>query len=741
MDIWIEEIRDWDTQSFSGGYAGLHDLADSSFSGAVSVDGTWALFVNGRVVSVVERGGAAGASEFTPADIEAFETGDGTAYRAPHPGVPLLIAMKVGDGDTRAKYYTEDTPIEQVDETLSDGGFTGYLELSENVLSGDYYTVYQAGRSMDIAFVGNARRLDTDEEAREAAHDEVGIYEVTAVDIDVTPIPEPEPEDDTTMAGGVASDPAAGEPDATSGSAGVDEPSAPATDSQTEPTEATADESSVDIGTAESVADSPATESVADQTGPDATEPTAPSDAGTKEMADVDGTEEAADADSATTTDAEPTTPDEPAPDSAQREGTPSTSQSGDPARRSGTDTSAGATPSSRSEPTTDDQSDGSTGAAAGSQATEQLASRSIPSLDPERTAAEDGSTPTTGNRRDRPGGRESAEQRSTPNTEPSSNGEMSDLRAELASVRESLQAAETDRDAAREELADLRATLEEVRAERAELAEERDDLRAEVERLRERVQELEADLDPAATRSGPSLSTAEAVEGTDLFVRYDSKGDTTVEDACTGSASPEELTANLRIDHHTRFEADGATVDGQPFEEWLHGSQRYRVAEWIVSRLVFEIRDTGSVNGLRALYEALPTIDRIELDGTVTVDGDDEQEVCEFDVVFRDRMGEPLLVADLDDARDPVSESQMATLIQDAIAVCAEAETFAAAFYVTAAFYDPDALETARDATGNSLLSRDSRLSFVKESRKRGFHLGLVESRDGGFHLSVPDL
>ena len=740
MDIWIEEIRDWDAQSFSGGYAGLHDLADSSFSGAVSADGTWALFVNGRVVSVVERGGAAGASEFTSADIEVFETGDGTAYRAPHPGVPLLVAMKATDGDTRAKYYTEDTPIEQVDETLSDGGFTGYLELSENVLSGDYYTVYQAGRSMDIAFVGNARRLDTDEEAREAAHDEVGIYEVTAVDIDVTPIPEPEPEDDTTMAGGMASDPSTGDTDPTSGSAGVDESSAPATDSL-EPTEATADESSVDIGTAESVTDSPATESAADQTGHDATEPTAPSDAGTEETADVDGTEEAADADSATTTDAEQTTPDDPTPDSTQRETTPPASQSGDPARRSGTDTSAGATPSSRSEPTTDDQSDGSTGAAAGSQATEQLASRSIPSLDPERTAAEDGSTPTTGNRRDRPGGRASAEQRSTPDTEPSSGGETSDLRAELASVRESLQAAETDRDAAREELSDVRATLEEVRAERAELAEERDELRAEVERLRERVQELEADPGPAATKSGQSLSTAEAAEGTDLFVRYDSKGDTTVEDACTGSASPEELAANLRIDHHTRFEADGATVDGQPFEEWLHGSQRYRVAEWIVSRLVFEIRDTGSVDGLRALYEALPTIDRIELDGTVTVDGDDEREVCEFDVVFRDRMGGPLLVADLDDARDPVSESQMATLIQDAIAVCAEAETFAAAFYVTAAFYDPNALETARDATGNSLLSRDSRLSFVKESRKRGFHLGLVESRDGGFHLSVPDL
>ena len=369
------------------------------------------------------------------------------------------------------------------------------------------------------------------------------------------------------------------------------------------------------------------------------------------------------------------------------------------------------------------------------------MASRSIPSLDPERTESDDDST-ARGDRRDRPGGREPAEQGSTADPEPSSGGgEVSDLRAELASVRESLQAAEADRDTAREEVADLRATLEEVRAERAELAEERDDLRAEVERLRDRVNELEGDSGATATRSGQSLSAAEAVEGTDLFVRYDSKGDTTVEDACAGGVSPDELTANLRIDHHTRFEAADATVDGQPFAEWLHGSQRYRVAEWIVSQLVFEIRDTGSVDGLRALYEALPTIDRIELDGSVTVDAGEEREAVGFDVVFRDRMGEPLFVADLDDARDPVSESQMASLVQDAIAVCAEAETFAAAFYVTSAFYDPDALETARDATGTSLLSRDSRLSFVNESRKRGFHLGLVESRDGGFHLSVPDL
>ena len=61
--------------------------------------------------------------------------------------IPLLIAMQAGETTTRGRYYSEDTPIPEVHETLTEGGFTGYLELSENVLSGDYYVVYQAGRS------------------------------------------------------------------------------------------------------------------------------------------------------------------------------------------------------------------------------------------------------------------------------------------------------------------------------------------------------------------------------------------------------------------------------------------------------------------------------------------------------------------------------------------------------------------------------------------------------------------
>ena len=82
-----------------------------------------------------------------------------------------------------------------------------------------------------------------------------------------------------------------------------------------------------------------------------------------------------------------------------------------------------------------------------------------------------------------------------------------------------------------------------------------------------------------------------------------------------------------------------------------------------------------------------------------------------------------------------------MASLVESGTQACSTEETFSGAFFVASSFFDPDALETAREATSDSLLSRDKRKSFVKLSRKRGFHLGLVEARDGSFHLSVPDL
>ncbi|MFC7137415.1 hypothetical protein ACFQRB_15205 [Halobaculum litoreum] len=92
-------------------------------------------------------------------------------------------------------------------------------------------------------------------------------------------------------------------------------------------------------------------------------------------------------------------------------------------------------------------------------------------------------------------------------------------------------------------------------------------------------------------------------------------------------------------------------------------------------------------------------------------------------------------------EGRDATTESMLDGLVGDASAVADADEHLAAGFYVTASFFEPGALEAAADATGGGLLSRGKRKSFVKLSRKQGFHLCLVESRDGEFHVNVPEL
>jgi hypothetical protein len=143
----------------------------------------------------------------------------------------------------------------------------------------------------------------------------------------------------------------------------------------------------------------------------------------------------------------------------------------------------------------------------------------------------------------------------------------------------------------------------------------------------------------------------------------------------------------------------------------------------------------------LRDLYDALPDVDRAELRGTVEIESEEGVERRDFDVVVRDRMGNPLLVADLNDSLEPVSGDMMDGLVSDVEAVSADDSDVASAVYVTASFFEPDALAVAQDATGGGFLSRDKRESFVKTGRKRGFHLCLVETRDDSFYLNVPEL
>jgi hypothetical protein len=106
--------------------------------------------------------------------------------------------MRTLGGETKARYYTEDTALSSAAETLADGNFTGYVTLSENVLSGDYYLVFSGGRRQECAFVGSSEELLTGDEAYQRAADEVGIYEIVDVDVEVLDVPV---SDDATAVG------------------------------------------------------------------------------------------------------------------------------------------------------------------------------------------------------------------------------------------------------------------------------------------------------------------------------------------------------------------------------------------------------------------------------------------------------------------------------------------------------------------------------------------------------------
>ncbi len=825
----VDRVDGWDQRPFSGGFDALQDLADEEFSGVVRAGGAELYMTVGTVIAV-ERG-----------TIDDFDETSGTVFTAPVPALPLLAVMQAQDVDVRAQYYTEETPISEVNQTLTSGGFTGYVELSENVLSGDYFLVYHGGNSMSVAFVGNNDQLLTDDEAFQTADDEVGIYKVRQVDVDPIEIPEPagsdagsedaanatapaatedegatdETPDDTDEGevgdegdvGGPADDgdesatdsAAAAADDETATAAAAEDPSDASRTTKTKTADASAATSDdatnpsstateTDTGTASTAREAqPDTRDRATGNGDDAvatqetssTSRTATSERASTERAE--STETAAsstestnrtrrdDAGGTRSASREATTTDAPREgrtdgQRAQRE-TPSRGQGG------------GGGTSSRTEP----RQSGSGGATSEPQAGD-LETRSIPSLDPGKTQTptrQSTSPPTPepqqsrqpatgqdgrsagGNGADAAGARQESRQaeqasdaRATaggaaepepepqqPDPEPEQatpdSDTLEELESELADREAEIERLEGQLEDAHQSRDDLKADLEAVREERDELAEQ-------VDRLEEELQRLEEEFG-AATDAETRMTPSEAIEGTNLFVEYDSKGDATLGDAHGGSNSREEVGENLRLGVHTEFDDRTVAVGGQSFEEFLQGTLHYRFAQWVVGDLLFEIRDTGHADSLPDLYDAIPEIRRVEFNGAVDVeyveDGQEKGGRERFDVIFRHRMGDPLLVANLNDARDPATGGMMESLVTSAERVGQTEDELASAFLVTSSFFESEALETVSQATKGGLLSRDSRKSFVNLSRKEGYHLCLVAARDRNFHMEVPEL
>ncbi|MFC6753217.1 DUF7527 domain-containing protein [Halorubrum tibetense] len=800
-----EEVTGWDARTFSDGFDGLREFTDRGFSGAAT-DGTgWLFFLDGRVVGTVD------------ADLDAFTDASGTAYEAPDEALPLLFAMQEQGGEKRAQYYTNDTPLSAADRKLSEGGFTGYVELAENVLSGDYYVAYAAGESMAAAYVGNSRRLETGEKAFDLADDEVGIYTVYEVDLDVRELPagtqtgsgeeqadgdDGESADDAGNDLGIApAEPRADDADRNDAGSDADSGTDVSTDSDTDAATDTDPGRRRNTVAGSSDSDGPASEEEpvvpGEESGSDRSSESVDAAGNT---AGTDGVSSGRDGSGTRASNPTEAGTSASAADGAERdESTAGSTGVGDDSDTGGERTqNRSVSASSGRETDASTRTDSGDGGApvnpdddVFSEEAEWREAKSIPALDPSETnvRGEGGSDGTDGSRRE---GRQRANTSGRTRTGPSSEGRSGSdqRRSEAGGDRSSPEPRSTGRgtsqaavskssggsEAARERIDELESALAELSAERESLAEERDELeaeldaaterresiaaerdeleternrleaeveelRSEVERLRDRLAEAESQL-PDADRT---ISPAEAREGTNLFIRYDSKGGATLDDAHDGSVSREELRDNLRIEHHTSFETDGLQVDGRPYGAFLRDTMEFGFTRWLVEELPFEVGETGNASALRELYDALPEIDRAEIGGAVSIvsveDGEEVREQRPFDLVLRDRMGNPLFVADLNDTRAPTAGGTLESLVANGGTIAESNDEFAGVFAVTASFFEPDALEAASDAVGGGLFNRSKRKSFVKLSRKRGYHLCLVESRDGGFHLTVPDL
>lgn len=805
----VDRVEDWDERSFTGGYHTLAEFEDSEFSGVVRAGGAELFLTKGTAVGI--RNGT----------IEDFEDASGTAYVAPSPALPLLAIMQETSDEVRAEYYSEKTAIAEVDSTLSDGGFTGYVELSDNVLSGDYYQVYHGGTSMSVGFIGQSARLVDGDEAFETANDEVGIYQVYPAEIDVIEIPA-----DSTPSGG-SSTPATGDDTTT----GVDDGPE---------THETSTESETSMGADDTADATQATEATntasTPQSGEVATDTTQEPEAPNGDPAEVTehGDAESSTAADSPTTDQQPperqtedATTDQrddggPTPQSEPRQDTRDPQI--EPRREPETDERRETATQSPQEHSAQDQGRGrrdtdsrQSAETSGSEIAEEeysggspsrssdgldtgLETKAIPSLDPTRTVEQDdtGPPPATpqnqgsetqhspdsqgqsatdagqsarGSPRTQTAGkqvtdrshqpsttdatRQSAESESprstgqsgqaAPDSDPAVRPErLQELEAELDERETEIDRLESELDRKTTEHEDTKGRLDAVR-------EERDELQAEVGRLESELDEVETELERLETQFGAATDTErrmtppEALAQTDLLPRYDSKGDATLEKAHSGSHRAEDVVDNLNILTNPQFEEDSVSVGGQTYREFIESTLEYRFVKWVIRDLLFEIRETGHEKSLRNLYDAIPDINRIDLDGVVDVvysqDGQETRSQESFDIVFRDRMGEPLVVANLNDSRQEASQEMMETLVRSAERVGQSVDEFASAFLVTRGVFEPAALDTAEEATKGGLFNRDKRKSFVNLSRKKGYHLCLVEAPEENFSLLVPEL
>ncbi|MFB6186647.1 MAG: hypothetical protein ABEI86_07260, partial [Halobacteriaceae archaeon] len=117
-------------------------------------------------------------------------------------------------------------------------------------------------------------------------------------------------------------------------------------------------------------------------------------------------------------------------------------------------------------------------------------------------------------------------------------------------------------------------------------------------------------------------------------------------------------INSNLQLEYHTQFDEDKVTVNGRTFEDFLRNSHEFEFISWVLKELPYEIQDTAYEKRLEDLYRSIPDIRRVDLYGGVAVKSDEEDHQVQYDVIFQNKTGEPLIVANVHSSHDPVTNT-----------------------------------------------------------------------------------
>lgn len=111
-----------------------------------------------------------------PQDVnEKFEDSDSFNIRIPNiPELVKVIGLESLNYTEIESFYTEEMPIDKIDQKLSENSFDGYISISENTISGSHYIMYHNGERSCIT--DKKSEYLTNEESYDRALSYAGVY-------------------------------------------------------------------------------------------------------------------------------------------------------------------------------------------------------------------------------------------------------------------------------------------------------------------------------------------------------------------------------------------------------------------------------------------------------------------------------------------------------------------------------------------------------------------------------------